>query len=124
MNSKDIRLYELTYAQRRVLFTQIKYSNSHMFNIGGTVTFSVKEIDFKRLKKAICSVVNAHDVFRINIVKAENEFNQIFTNNLLDQDNIEEFLFNNRKECERFFFCKAAGENNSARKPALFFCRV
>lgn len=121
MNSKDIRLYELTYAQRRVLFTQIKYSNSHMFNIGGTVTFSVKEIDFKRLKKAICSVVNVHDVFRINIVKAENEFNQIFTNNLLDQDNIEEFLFNDRKECERFFSARLQEKINLLGSPLYSF---
>lgn len=116
----NIVLYDLTQAQKRVLYTQMKYSNSPMFNIGGIVKFD-GEIEVDLLKKAIYLYVIGNDAFHIHINQADEIMQQYFTKEDILEENIEYIELDDDSKFEMYFVNKLREPFDIFDKPLFSF---
>lgn len=69
------KLFDLTYPQKSILLTERFYKNTPVNNICGTAIIN-EEVNFEALKKAVNSVIQDNDNFRIHLTQEKNEVKQ------------------------------------------------
>lgn len=85
-------LLPLTHVQKRISLTDKVFFNNSYNNLSITVKAHTK-MDFDVLKKAIVSVVSAHDSFKLHILENEEDIFQYFKD--INEVNIETIDFRN-----------------------------
>ena len=78
--TKERKLYDLTYPQKSIVSTENYYDDPHISTIVGIEVIK-SAIDFKLLKRAIHICVSNHDIFSIRFTKEDNEIKQYFDSN-------------------------------------------
>ena len=114
--------YELTHAQRRILYTDDLYKNSSISNIGG-VCYVPGDVDFKALKQSIDEFIGKNEIFHF---KFKNENGQVYQELVDCKCNEVEFIdFDKDKNkfdkwCEQFFDEAVSVYDNYLYKFVLF----
>ena len=91
--------YQLTYPQKSIWITEQFYKGTSINNICGTAIIH-EEVDFNILKKAILSVMEANDIFKINFCIKDQEITQTIVSNY--NSNIELIPVNDYEELKKF----------------------
>ncbi|WP_143323966.1 condensation domain-containing protein, partial [Clostridium sp. BL-8] len=114
--------YELTHAQRRILYTDDLYKNSSISNIGG-ICYVPGDVDFKALKQSIDEFIRKNEIFHF---KFKNENGQVYQELADCKCNEIEFIdFDKDKNkfdkwCEQFFDEAVSVYDNYLYKFVLF----
>ena len=88
----------LTYPQKSILLTENFYKNTSVNNICGTAIID-NILDFDKLKKAINTVERENDIFRIRLVKKQNEVKQYLSD--VKQTNLQIIDIKDKSEVEK-----------------------
>ena len=66
----EIKLYDLTNAEKRVWYNEKKFDNLPLHNIGGCIVFK-SEIDPSVMERAVNDLIKNNDAFRIGFIEKE-----------------------------------------------------
>lgn len=70
MNTTNKKMYPLTQAQQRIVYTELQYPDTTALTISGTIQLS-NQIDLDRLEAAIHYVLQTNDSFNIRITEVD-----------------------------------------------------
>lgn len=63
-------------AQKRILYTELKYENPSLSNIGGFYTIE-SSIDSNRMRKVILDILNTEAIFQVKFIEQTNDIQQV-----------------------------------------------
>lgn len=103
-NKDEIRLYDLTNAEKRVWYNEKKFDNSPIHNIGGCIVFQYN-VDPYIMERAINNLIQDNDAFRIGFIEKDGVPYQYIKDYLPEK--LQQTTFSSEEEltewCESFF---------------------
>lgn len=120
--SESKAYYSLTEAQKRVWYTQMIYSDSTMFSIGGSVRVK-GQVNLNKLKEAICIFVNSQDSFQIRLCEQNGEPLQYFKKDIYKEVDYHDFSKEENSEQAFEKWSKEVAETsfNLLENPLFYF---